>query len=218
MKLNIWNLELMTIGDLELKRRKIKGLIAELDTIVIPIIALNLTFLFSVDSWQLFIPIIALKRAIFFGVKSWLLIPIFTLNWTIFLDVDSKALYPSLWFKLDNFPPCQKVDSLAFFIKIRKLGEWKASFLTAATSYLDMTLRDLGSKDVILSLFDFRLDLPRNENSGSAAAKKQTCGKNRVQTQTAQKRGEKITSTVLQKVPTHSMSVTISCRMNSSTM
>ena len=31
-----------------MKRRKIKGLIAELDTIVIPIIALNLTFLFSV--------------------------------------------------------------------------------------------------------------------------------------------------------------------------
>ena len=80
---------------------------------------------------------------------------------------------------------------LGFFTKIRKLGEWKASFLTAATSYLEMTLRDLGSKDVILSLFDFRLDLPRNENSGSAAAKKQTCGKNRVQTQTAKKEGKK---------------------------
>ena len=44
---------------------------------------------------------------------------------------------------------------------------------------------------LILSLFDFRLDLSRNENSGSAAAKKQPCGKNsknRVQTQTAQKK------------------------------
>ena len=117
MKLNIWNLEYITIGDLELKRRKIKGLIAELDTIVIPIIALNLTFLFSVDSWQLFIPIIALKRAIFFGVKSWLLIPIFTLNWTIFLDVDSRAFYPSLWFKLDNFRSCQKSWQLGFLLR-----------------------------------------------------------------------------------------------------
>ena len=127
MKLNIWNLEYITIGDLELKRRKIKGLIAEFDTIVIPIIALNLTFLFSVDSWQLFIPIIALKRAIFFGVKSWLLIPIFTLNWTIFLDVDSKAFYPSLWFKLDNFRSCQKVDSMAFY-EDQKAGRMKSLF------------------------------------------------------------------------------------------
>ena len=99
---------------------------------------------------------------------------VFDLNWTIFVLI--------------------KKLTAVLFMKIRELGEWKASFLTAATSYLEMTLRDLGSKDVILSLFDFRLDLPRNENSGSAAAKKQTCGKNsknRVQTQTAKKRRKK---------------------------